>query len=41
MKIAGSTIVVTGGAAGLGRATAERLLEGGGRVAIASRGSPQ
>ncbi|HSE95914.1 MAG TPA: 3-hydroxyacyl-CoA dehydrogenase [Methylomirabilota bacterium] len=34
MKIAGSTTVVTGGASGLGRATAERLLAGGGRVAI-------
>jgi NAD(P)-dependent dehydrogenase (short-subunit alcohol dehydrogenase family) len=34
MKIAGSTTVVTGGASGLGRATAERLVAGGGRVAL-------
>jgi NAD(P)-dependent dehydrogenase (short-subunit alcohol dehydrogenase family) len=34
VKIAGSTTVVTGGASGLGRATVERLLAGGGRVAI-------
>ena len=34
MKIAGSTTVVTGGASGLGRATAERLVAAGGRVAL-------
>jgi NAD(P)-dependent dehydrogenase (short-subunit alcohol dehydrogenase family) len=34
MKIDGSTFLVTGGASGLGRATAERLLAHGGRVAI-------
>jgi NAD(P)-dependent dehydrogenase (short-subunit alcohol dehydrogenase family) len=34
MRIEGSTFVVTGGASGLGRATAERLAAGGGRVAI-------
>ena len=34
MKILGSTTVVTGGASGLGRATAERLLAGGGRVTL-------
>jgi NAD(P)-dependent dehydrogenase (short-subunit alcohol dehydrogenase family) len=34
MKIDGSTFLVTGGASGLGRATVERLLAGGGRVAI-------
>jgi NAD(P)-dependent dehydrogenase (short-subunit alcohol dehydrogenase family) len=34
MRIAGSTIVVTGGASGLGRATAERLAAAGGRVAL-------
>src|SRR2546428_11856592 len=33
MKIAGSTTVITGGASGLGRATAERMLGGGGRAA--------
>jgi len=34
MKIARSTTVITGGASGLGRATAERLIGGGGRVAL-------
>jgi NAD(P)-dependent dehydrogenase (short-subunit alcohol dehydrogenase family) len=34
MKIAGSVAVITGGASGLGRATAERLLAGGARVAL-------
>ncbi len=34
MKIAGSTTVITGGASGLGRATADRLVAGGGRVAL-------
>jgi NAD(P)-dependent dehydrogenase (short-subunit alcohol dehydrogenase family) len=34
MKIRGSTTVVTGGASGLGRATAERLVEGGGRAVL-------
>jgi len=34
MKIEGSTAVVTGGASGLGRATAERLIAQGGRVVI-------
>src|SRR6266852_2185225 len=33
MKIAGSVAVITGGAPGLGRATAERLLGSGGHVA--------
>src|SRR5258705_11117837 len=32
MQIAGSTTVITGGASGLGRATAERLHGGGGAV---------
>jgi NAD(P)-dependent dehydrogenase (short-subunit alcohol dehydrogenase family) len=34
MKIAGSTTVITGGASGLGRATAERLVASGGRVVL-------
>ncbi len=34
MKISGSVAVITGGASGLGRATAERLVAGGGRVAL-------
>jgi NAD(P)-dependent dehydrogenase (short-subunit alcohol dehydrogenase family) len=34
MKLDGSTFLVTGGASGLGRATVERLLSHGGRVAI-------
>jgi len=34
MKIADSITVITGGASGLGRATAERLVGGGGRVAL-------
>jgi len=35
VKIAGSTFIVTGGASGLGAATAQRLVAGGGRVVIA------
>jgi NAD(P)-dependent dehydrogenase (short-subunit alcohol dehydrogenase family) len=34
MEIAGSTTLVTGGASGLGRATAERLVAAGGRVVL-------
>src|SRR6267142_194397 len=34
MQIAGSTTVITGGASGLGRATAERLHAGGGSVVL-------
>ena len=34
MKIADSTTVITGGASGLGRATAERLHAGGGKVVL-------
>jgi NAD(P)-dependent dehydrogenase (short-subunit alcohol dehydrogenase family) len=34
MQINGSTTVVTGGASGLGRATAERLVAAGGRVVL-------
>ena len=37
MKIKGSVAVVTGGASGLGEATARRLAEGGGRVTILDR----
>src|SRR3954471_879236 len=35
MQIEGSTFIVTGGASGLGAATAQMLVEGGGRVVIA------
>jgi NAD(P)-dependent dehydrogenase (short-subunit alcohol dehydrogenase family) len=38
MKIDGSAFLVTGGASGLGRATVERLLAQGGRVAILDLG---
>jgi NAD(P)-dependent dehydrogenase (short-subunit alcohol dehydrogenase family) len=34
MRIADTTAVVTGGASGLGRATAQRLHQGGGRVVV-------
>ncbi len=34
MKIAGSTVVITGGASGLGLATAERIAAGGGTVVV-------
>jgi NAD(P)-dependent dehydrogenase (short-subunit alcohol dehydrogenase family) len=34
MKIADSTTIITGGASGLGHATAERLVAGGGRVVL-------
>jgi 3-hydroxyacyl-CoA dehydrogenase / 3-hydroxy-2-methylbutyryl-CoA dehydrogenase len=37
MNIAEATAVVTGGASGLGRATAERLVAGGGRVVLLDR----
>jgi len=37
MKIKGSVALVTGGASGLGEATARRLAAGGGRVAILDR----
>ena len=37
MKIQGSAALVTGGASGLGEATARRLVAGGGRVAILDR----
>src|SRR5262249_54886065 len=39
MEIKGSTTVITGGASGLGRATAERLRAGGGRVALLDLGA--
>ncbi|HYB69128.1 MAG TPA: SDR family NAD(P)-dependent oxidoreductase, partial [Candidatus Bathyarchaeia archaeon] len=38
MQIAGSTAVITGGASGLGRATAERLHGAGGRVVLLDLG---
>jgi NAD(P)-dependent dehydrogenase (short-subunit alcohol dehydrogenase family) len=38
MQIEGSTFLVTGGASGLGRATVDRLLAHGGRVAILDLG---
>ena len=34
MKIAGSTTLITGGASGLGRATAQRLRAAGGNVVL-------
>jgi NAD(P)-dependent dehydrogenase (short-subunit alcohol dehydrogenase family) len=34
MNIGGSTTVITGGASGLGRATAERVVQAGGRVVL-------
>jgi 3-hydroxyacyl-CoA dehydrogenase / 3-hydroxy-2-methylbutyryl-CoA dehydrogenase len=37
MKINGSVALVTGGASGLGEATARRLADGGGKVAIVDR----
>jgi NAD(P)-dependent dehydrogenase (short-subunit alcohol dehydrogenase family) len=37
MKIKGSVALVTGGASGLGEATARRFTDGGGRVAIVDR----
>ncbi|MGH7899952.1 MAG: SDR family NAD(P)-dependent oxidoreductase, partial [Candidatus Binatia bacterium] len=37
MKIDGSVALVTGGASGLGEATARKLAQGGGRVAILDR----
>ena len=35
MQIEGSTFIVTGGASGLGAATARMIVDGGGRVVIA------
>jgi NAD(P)-dependent dehydrogenase (short-subunit alcohol dehydrogenase family) len=40
MRIDGSTFIVTGGASGLGAATADELLERGANVAIADIGDP-
>ena len=34
MKIAGSTTLITGGASGLGRATAQRIRAAGGNVVL-------
>jgi NAD(P)-dependent dehydrogenase (short-subunit alcohol dehydrogenase family) len=34
MDIAKTVAIVTGGASGLGRATAKRIVEGGGRAAL-------
>ena len=34
MKVAGSVVVVTGGASGLGRATVEKLVAAGAKVAV-------
>jgi NAD(P)-dependent dehydrogenase (short-subunit alcohol dehydrogenase family) len=39
MKILGSTTIITGGASGLGRATAERLHAAGGHVALLDLGT--
>lgn len=41
MQIAGRTFLITGGASGLGAATARRLAEGGARVAIADLNAEQ
>ena len=35
MQLSGSTFIVTGGASGLGAATARMIVEGGGNVVIA------
>ena len=35
MKLSGSTFIVTGGASGLGAATARMVVEGGGHVVVA------
>ena len=37
MKIENSTFLITGGTAGIGKATAKMLLEKGGKVAITGR----